>query len=114
MPKQLSEKIAFVKECSQQIPSLEPFRVELEKLINDFGAITQKRHDLIHGALTGDPVINGIFNFIRLETHPDIHEVKSFQFDLNEFPLFAETLIRLGADTPKIAKRIFDAHPKHQ
>lgn len=112
MPKPLSEKLAFVKECILQIPSLAPFRVELETLISDFETITQKRHDLVHGALTDDPVIKGVFTFIRLEKHPDIHEVKVFQYDLSKFPFLAETLVRLGADAPRVAKRVFDACPE--
>lgn len=110
MPKRLSDKIAFVKECASQIPSLAQFRNTLEKLAADFEALTPIRHDLVHGAITDDPIANGVFTFIRLETHPDIHEVKSFKFDLNNFPSLAKLLVRLGSDAPKIAKRIFDAH----
>ncbi len=112
MPKPLSEKIAFVKECLLQIPSLAPFQVELKELVINFEAMTQKRHDLVHGALTDDPVVNGVFTFIRLETHPDIHEVKGFQYDLTEFPSIAASLLRLGADAPKVARRVFDARPR--
>lgn len=109
MPKQLSEKIAFVKECALQIPSLVLFRVELEALASSFEAITQKRHDLVHGALTNDSAINRVFTFTRLETYSDIHEVKEFQYDLNEFPSFAASLVRLGADAPRVARLVSDA-----
>jgi hypothetical protein len=113
MPKQLSEKLAFVKECATEIPSLKPFRTEIENLASKFEALTQKRHDLVHGALTDDPVIDGVYSFIRLETHPDIHEVKDFQYDLKAFPFLAKALVGLGADAPKVARRVFDARPKH-
>ncbi len=112
MPKPLSVKIAFVNECALQIPALAPFRRDLEALVIDFEAILQKRHDLVHGALTDEPVVNGVFTFIRLEAHPDIHEVKEFQYDLKEFPALEASLLRLGAKAPKIAKRVFDARPK--
>ena len=112
IPKPISEKISFVKECAQQIPSLAPFKQALTKLAKEFDAIMQKRHDLVHGALTDDPVIDGVFTFIRLETHPDIHEVKASTHDLNEFPSFAKTLVRLGADAPRVARLVFDARPK--
>ena len=112
IPTRLSEKIAFVKECIMQVPSLSQFRVELETLISDFEGITQKRHDLVHGALTNEPVINGVFTFIRLDTHPDPHEVKDFQYDLNAFPSLAKTLIRLGKDAPRIARAVLDASQK--
>lgn len=112
MPRPLGAKISFVKECAARIPSLAPFRVEIETLVNDFEALTQTRHDLVHGALTDARVIDGVYTFIRLETHPDIHEVKDFQYDLKAFPSLAEALVRLGAAAPKLAKRVFDARPK--
>lgn len=108
MPKPLSEKIAFVKECAQ-ISLLAPFKAELEALALDFETLLQKRHDLVHGALTDAPVVNGVFTFIRLEAHPDIHEVKSFQYDLKEFPSLEASLVRLGEKAPKLAKRVFHA-----
>ena len=111
MPKQLGEKVAFVKECARGIPSLSLFRAELESLATSFESLTQKRHDLVHGALTDAPVKNGVYSFIRLETHPDIYEIKDFQYDLKAFPSLAEALVRLGADAPRIARLVFDARP---
>jgi len=112
MPKPLGAKIAFVKECAMHIPTLAPFRTEIDSLISDFEALTQKRHDLVHGALTDARVVNGVYSFIRLETHPDIHEMKDFQYDLKVFPSLAESLLRLGADAPKVVKRVLDARPR--
>lgn len=112
MPKQLSDKLAFVKECAAGIPLLKPFRTDIESLARKFEALIQKRHDLVHGALTDDPGIDGVYSFIRLETHPDIHEVKEFQYDLKAFPSLAKALVGLGADAPKVARRVFDARPK--
>jgi hypothetical protein len=113
MPRPLSEKLSFVKECAENLPSLSSFRSELESLISSFEAITQTRHDLVHGALTDAPVVDGVYSFIRLDTHPDIHEVKDFRYDLKAFPSLAEALRRLGSDAPNLARRVFDARPKH-
>ena len=112
MPRPVSEKIAFLKECGAQIPSLLSFRIELESLAIDFGKVLQMRHDLVHGALTDVPVNDGVFTFIRLEAHPDIHEVKEFLYDLKEFPSLETSLMDLGAKTPALARRIFAARPK--
>lgn len=112
MPKQLGEKIAFVKECALHIPSLAPFRAEIEVLVSNFEALKQKRHDLVHGALSDATAVDGVYSFIRLDTHPDIHEVKDFQYDLKAFPSLAEALVQLGEDVSKVAKRVFDALPK--
>lgn len=113
MPHQLSQKLSFVKECAESLPSLSSFRADLESLVSSFEAITQTRHDLVHGALTDAPVVDGVYSFIRLDTHPDIHEVKDFKYDLKAFPSLAEALMRLGSEAPNLARRIFDACPKH-
>lgn len=113
MPRPLSEKLSFVKECADQLPALSSFKSELETLVSSFETITQTRHDLIHGALTNEPVIDGVYSFIRLDTHPDIHEVKNFQYDLKDFPSLSEDLLRLGSNTLGLARRVFDASPKH-
>ncbi|MES2581451.1 MAG: hypothetical protein V4627_01945 [Pseudomonadota bacterium] len=113
MPKPISEKISFVKECTAQIPSLASFKAEIDALASDFDAVLQTRHNLIHGALSDTPVFNGVFTFIRLETHPDIHEVKESQYDLKEFPTLEAALTRLGAKAPKLARKVFAARPNH-
>ncbi|MCF6255035.1 MAG: hypothetical protein L3J98_09890 [Gammaproteobacteria bacterium] len=112
MPRQLSSKLDFVKECALGIPELSPFQDELERLVHDFEDIKQTRHDLIHGAITDDPVMDGVFTFIRLQADSDIHEVKHFQYDLHDFPRISKILLRLGADSPKVARRIFEASQK--
>ncbi|TCV85081.1 MULTISPECIES: hypothetical protein [Methylomonas] len=63
IPKQLSEKIAFVKECTSLIPSLAPFRNEIQAVIDNFEALTQTRHDLVHGALSDSSPLNGVYSF---------------------------------------------------
>lgn len=114
MPRQLSEKLSFVKECAAAIPELKPLRVEIERLAGAFEALTQKRHDLVHGALSDTADIDGVYSFIRLETHPDIHEIKDFKYDLRDFPSLAKELVGLGASTTKIARQVWNARPKHQ
>ncbi len=111
MPRPVSEKVAFVRECAAQIPSLAPFKAELEALALDFDAVLRTRHDLMHGALSDAPISNGVFTFIRLDAHPDIHEVKEFQYDLKLFPALEASLVRLGAKAPRIVKRVFAARP---
>jgi len=112
MPRQLSSKLDFVKECTLSISALSPHKDELDKLVHDFKAIKEIRHGLIHGAVTDDPVINGVFTFIRLQAEPDIHEVKPFQYDLKDFQKLSKTLVLLGVAAPKVARSIFEASQK--
>lgn len=114
MPRPVSEKIAFLRECGAQIASLVSFRTELDSLAEDFDKVLQIRHDLVHGALTDAPIRNGVFTFIRLEAHPDIHEVKEFLYDLKDFPALQASLIDLGEKAPKLARRVFAARPTTQ
>jgi hypothetical protein len=109
MPRPISEKIAFLQECGAQIASLASFRIELESLAEDFKKVSQIRHGLVHGALTDAPIRNGIFKFIRLEAHPDTHEVKEFLYDLKDFQVLEASLMDLGAKAPKLASKVFAA-----
>lgn len=109
MPRPVSEKVAFLKECAVQLPSLALFRVDMETLASDFERVMQMRHDLVHGALTDVPIANGVFTFMRLTAHPDIHEVRTFEYDLKKFPVIEAALMKLGDSAPKLARRVFDA-----
>lgn len=109
MPRPVSEKVAFLRECASQLPTLISFRAELEGLALNFEHVMQMRHDLVHGALTDVPIANGVFTFIRLDAHPDIHEMKTFEYDLKKFPLIEAELMKLGDVSMKLARRVFDA-----
>ena len=74
-----------------------------------FRQLTQTRHDIVHGALADSSAVNGAFQFIRLQTHPDTHEVMPFIYCLDGFPKLRKRLLRLGAAAPKLAKRAFEA-----
>ena len=111
MPRPVSEKVAFLGECAEQLPSLVDFRSRLEALAIDFGEVTQLRHDLVHGALSDEPIKDGVFTFIRLDAHPYTHDVKTFEYDLKRFPMLEATLMKLGATAPKLGRDLFNARP---
>jgi hypothetical protein len=110
IPRPLLEKLKFVKRCALEAPSLALYKAELDVLVKDFSDLSQKRHDIVHGALTNTLPINGVFTFIRLETHPDHHEIKEFQYDLSEFPSLKTKLMRLGDFTVKLTSRLWREH----
>jgi hypothetical protein len=114
MPKALSDKLEFVKKCIVKAPSLAPFKAELEALVSSFDELSQTRHDIVHGALASMSPTNGVFTFIRLETHPDTHEVKKFLYDLSEFPAFRTKLLRLGKASVKLANLLWRERQEHQ
>lgn len=111
IPSKLSEKIKFVRECAEQIASLTQFKDELLALADGFDAVLETRHNLVHGAITGNAV-NGVFTFVRLKAHPDMHTGTLSRYDLREFPALEATLMRLGEDAPNVARRVTDAFPR--
>lgn len=111
LPSKLSDKILFVRECAEQIASLKRFKGELESLADAFDAVVDTRHNVVHGAITGNAV-KGVFTFVRLKAHPDKHTGTLSQFDLREFPVLEAALKRLGAAAPNLATRVTDAFPR--
>src|SRR4051812_45858239 len=53
IPVLLTPKLDFVRKCLTNIPTLHQFKTEGEGLTQKFEEISQKRHDLIHGAIAG-------------------------------------------------------------
>lgn len=111
LPRQLDKKLAFIKECASAIPALATFRIDLEALVVKFKLLSQMRHDLVHGALVNIKEENDVYSFIRLNTHPDVHEAKEFRYALTEFPVVADAFVCLGRDTQRLAERVFIARP---
>ena len=83
----------------------------MEDLARDCEAVLETSHNVVHGVITGNAV-NGVFTFVRLKAHPDEHTGTLSDFDLHEFPTLEATLIQLGADAPKVARRVTDAFPR--
>ena len=111
IPSKLSEKIKFTRECAEQITCLMQFRNELIAFANDFESVLETRHNVVHGAIIGGAV-NGVFTFVRLKANPDKHTGTLSYFDLHKFQALEATLMKLGADAPRVAKRVTDAFPK--
>jgi hypothetical protein len=105
----LAAKLEFVKTCANSVPALEPHKDDLLALAEDFAELAQIRHDIVHGALSDTSSIDGVFQFVRLQTHPDTHEVMPFLYDLEAFPKLRKRLLRLGLTAPRMAKRILEA-----
>jgi hypothetical protein len=61
LPKMLATKLDFLHKCFSNIVALAPFKAEAGKLIADFGRLSDRRHDLIHGAVASLSSQNGAF-----------------------------------------------------
>lgn len=112
LPKMLEPKLEFLSKCLSQIPALGPFRSEGEALVTNFRKLSDRRHDLIHGAIASVSATDGAFMFAKLDIQDDIHIVREFQFKAKDFPALTKNLIDLGGQATAFARRLWEAVPK--
>lgn len=110
VPQALKRKAIFLKRCLRGLPALAPFRDECIRLIGRILAASNKRHDLIHGAITElrpDPT-TGAFSFRRIGYRGDDHTVTEFTVTPNDFHKFAPVLTDLVTDSITFSQKLGD------
>lgn len=112
LPRMLAHKLGFLTKCFDQILVLTPFKAEGEKLVREFQRLSDKRHDLIHGAIVNLSPQNGAFVFAKFDIEGDFHHVREVRLESAEFPVLTKELIDLGADAVSLAARVWDSVPK--
>jgi len=112
LPRMLEPKLEFLRKCLSQIPALARFQGEGEALVANFRKLSEKRHDIIHGAIASVSATNGAFMFAKLDIKDDIHVLREFRFDAADFPALTRGLIDLGAQTTAFARRLWEVVPK--
>jgi len=110
----LTPKLEYVSKCLSQIPILHGFRHDGEALIRKFEKLSEKRHDLVHGAIASLSLEEGAFRFTKLDVKDGFHVVREFRFDSAEFPQLTKDLIDLSAETTALAKKILECVEKGQ
>lgn len=114
IPVMLKPKLKYVRNCVTQIPILQKFRQEGEALIFKFEELSEKRHDLIHGAIASLSLEDGAFRFAKLDVKDGFHVVREFRFDSAEFPRLTKDLIDLGAATTTLGHKLWECVEKGQ
>lgn len=110
-PWQLSAKMRFIKECLAR-PELAEFAEHGSSLLEDFEALREIRHSLIHGAIACSSSDAGVYHFAKLDAEPGTYAVNSFQFNALDFPVLAIKLTSLGSGAVALARRLLDHfHP---
>lgn len=112
LPKMLATKLEFLTDCFSNIPALAQFKAEGHKLVGDFQRLSDRRHDLIHGAIASLSPQNGAFVFAKLDIKNDFHRVREFRLESSEFPTLTKDLIDLGAHATSLARRVWELVPK--
>lgn len=108
LPKMLGKKLEFLGTCLEQIPTCIPLRDEGEALITSFRDLSNKRHDLIHGAISSLSAKDGAFKFAKLDIKDDIHVLREFSFDAADFPKLSKELIELGSKAVTFGHQLSD------
>ena len=110
LPRSLTSKTDFLKRCFNRLPVLVPFRDEGVSLVGRVSSASDRRHDLIHGAITElrpDPT-SGAFRFRRIGYHGDLHTFREFDFTPDQFAEFGPILTDLLTDTIVFSQKLGD------
>lgn len=107
LPKMLETKLDFISKCMAKLPTLASLRGDGESLVADFRNLSAMRHDLIHGAIASVSVKDGGFDFMKLDFKEDVHVVREFRFEGEDFPKLTKDLIDLGARATSFARRLW-------
>lgn len=94
----------------RQLPPLTEFRDECEGLLPRVLSASNRRHDLIHGAITElrpDPE-TGAFKFRRIGYAGDNHTFTEFNVTPNDFRAFAPILTDLVTETIVLSQKVGD------
>lgn len=111
-PRNLEPKVAFLRECFEQLPELAKFHAEADLLFTRFLKVGTLRNDIVHGAIADLSIKNGAFIFLKIDVVPKAHHSvrKVFLYDL-DWPAFRKELLRLGKDVQSLSRRVRDSLP---
>jgi len=93
-PWALKRKIKFLKLAFKQFVVLQPYAEQGITILDSLIAISEKRHNLVHGVVTGINLEDGIFPIEKFDYR--INTLEKIQFDPKAFPELAQDLVDLG------------------
>jgi hypothetical protein len=105
LPKMLGPKIKFANKCFSRISALHEFKTDGEALLSNFKLLGERRHEIIHGALTQLPQ-NGMAMFLKLDIKDNLHHRRSVPFDGEQSQILTQDLQHLGNDAANLANKI--------
>jgi hypothetical protein len=93
-PWALKAKIDFLRKAFKQFVALQPYAEQGNKILNSLIALSEKRHNLVHGVVTGINLEDGVFPIEKFDYRNNT--LKKIQFDPKAFPNLAQDLVDLG------------------
>jgi hypothetical protein len=91
LPKMLNHKIKCANKCFSHISALHEFKTDGEVLLFNFNRLGNKRHEIIHGAITQLPQ-NGTAMFAKLDIKDNLHHRRSVPFDWAQSQILTQEL----------------------
>ena len=110
IPRSLSKKVQFLKTCFKKLPTLAPLQDDALKILQNVKALSDRRHDLVHGAITSVTSQNGTFEFAKLDYEKQMHVVRAVHLNLNKFDDLAKEILDLGGEVGGLGIRLEELH----
>ena len=111
LPVMLETKIEFLRKHIPTTPELSPAAKDLEALLVEFESLAPKRHDIVHGAITGIAPTGRGFTFLKLDADKEYNTTRLVHLSQNEFPFLRRRLLRLAAEAIRLARVVVDSRP---
>jgi hypothetical protein len=109
MPRVLSCKISFIERCLTELPKLAGIKAQGLAVMSDVTALSDTRHDLIHGVITSRPEdIAEKVSMVRLMAEKTHYLMKRVEVTPAGIQKAIEDADALGNRTLDLAKRILD------
>lgn len=110
LPRELSRKIRFLKDCLRQMPVLAPIAAEARQYLAGVKRISSARHFVIHGAIAGyDPGTHAL-RFVRLDLVDErtMHQQKELVISAKQLLDYGVECIDLAPKMQRITKRLIE------
>ncbi|MDH5573200.1 MAG: hypothetical protein OEY89_15670 [Gammaproteobacteria bacterium] len=106
IPIMLKQKIKYLRKCFNKIPDISDCKTTGNELLDQFKKLSEKRNEIIHGAVSTTTSNNGAYSFAKIDIINEYHHVREFDFEINQFPKLSEDLVKLGSNAVKLANQL--------
>ncbi|MFO1246823.1 MAG: hypothetical protein U1E93_01080 [Alphaproteobacteria bacterium] len=105
----LWKKIEYLEECLEKIPALEPYRLELQGVLDRVGDKSQIRSHVLHGFVSGYTPENQRICFTRLDPDKNGRVANNLHASLHELAIAGADAVSLASDAADAFKRLESA-----
>jgi hypothetical protein len=106
IPKPLSVKVEFLTDCFKHVDSLAAFKDEALPILARFTALANKRHDVVHGAITSITSKDGVFSLHKLDFEKQAIRLREVSFDGHKFDALAKEILDLGGAAADLGNKL--------